>query len=113
MLPAKQIAFWADKLRDISATGLMFSSNVYDRERSEKIQEIAMNMFAFATGTTLSQLRPLQENFFSRPTPLVSGDAAIIDSSGRIFLIQCSDNKLWAMPGGFLSSSIIPDGFLM
>jgi 8-oxo-dGTP pyrophosphatase MutT (NUDIX family) len=102
MLPAKQISLWADKLRDISATGLMFSSNIYDRERSEKIQEIAMRMLAFATGTNLSTFQPLKENLFSRPTPLVSGDAAIIDGSGRILLIQRSDNKLWAMPGGFL-----------
>jgi ADP-ribose pyrophosphatase YjhB (NUDIX family) len=102
MLPAKQIALWADKLRDISATSLLFPSNIYDRERSEKIQEIAMNMLAFATGTTITNLKPLQENFFSRPTPLVSGDAAVIDSSGCILLIQRSDNKMWAMPGGFL-----------
>ncbi len=102
MLPAKQIALWADKLRDISATGLMFPSNIYDRERSGKIQEIAMSMIEFATGTSFSHLTPLQENLFSRPTPLVSGDAAVIDSSGHILLIQRSDNNLWAMPGGFL-----------
>ena len=102
MLLAEQIALWADMLRDISATSLMFPSDIYDRERSIKIQEISMSMMAFATGNNLSQLQPLQANFFSRPTPLVSGDAAVIDTSGRILLIQRSDNKLWAMPGGFL-----------
>ena len=102
MLPAEQIALWADKLRDISATSLMFPSTIYDNEGSIKIQEISMSMMAFATGNNLSQLQPLQANFFSRPTPLVSGDAAVIDTSGRILLIQRSDNKLWAMPGGFL-----------
>ncbi len=80
----------------------MFANDIYDRERSEKIQEIAMNMLAFTTGTTLLTIQPLRENLFSRPTPLVSGDAAIIDGSGQILLIQRSDNKLWAMPGGFL-----------
>ena len=102
MLPAKQISLWADKLRDISATGIMFANDVYDRERSEKIQEIAMSMLAFVTDNTLSTIQPLKENLFSRPTPLVSGDAAIIDRSSHILLIQRSDNKLWAMPGGFL-----------
>ena len=101
MLPIKQISLWADKLRDISATGLMFASDTYDRERSEKIQEIAMSMLAFVTDTDISQLMPLKENLFSRPTPLVSGDAAIINKSGNILLIQRSDNELWAMPGGF------------
>lgn len=102
MIPIKQISLWADMLRDISATGIMFANDIYDRERSEKIQEIAMSMLEFITDTNLSQLTPLKENFFSRPTPLISGDAAIINKSGNILLIQRSDNHLWAMPGGFL-----------
>ena len=72
MLPAEQIALWADKLRDISATSLMFPSTIYDCERSNKIQEIAMSMMAFATSTNLSQLQPLQANLFSLISQLAS-----------------------------------------
>ncbi|UCG00755.1 MAG: NUDIX hydrolase N-terminal domain-containing protein [Candidatus Heimdallarchaeota archaeon] len=100
MLPAKQIALWADKLRDISALGLKFSGNIYNRERFQKIQEIAIEMIALSTNTSIGQLEPLRTTILTRPSPLVGGDAAIIDSEGRILLIQRADNKMWAMPGG-------------
>ena len=108
MLPAKQMAFWADKLRDISALGLKFSKNTYDRERYRKIQDIAVSMLAFATNTSIDLLDPLRTIIFSRPSPLVGGDAAVIDSTGRILLIQRSDNKMWAMPGGLLEVGETP-----
>ncbi|MFX1517317.1 MAG: NUDIX hydrolase N-terminal domain-containing protein [Promethearchaeota archaeon] len=108
MLPAKQIAFWADELRDISALGLKFSDDTYDRERFQKIQQIAIAMLAFASNSSIHQLEPLQIPYFSRPCPLVGGDAAVIDSNGRILLIQRADNMMWAMPGGLLEVGETP-----
>jgi hypothetical protein len=37
MKPTEQIAEWADKLRDISALGLHFADNPYDRERYQTV----------------------------------------------------------------------------
>jgi ADP-ribose pyrophosphatase YjhB (NUDIX family) len=45
---------------------------------------------------------------FSRPTPLTVGDAAVIDPTGRILLIQCSDDRKWSMPGGCLEVGETP-----
>ncbi|MFX1538592.1 MAG: NUDIX domain-containing protein [Promethearchaeota archaeon] len=45
---------------------------------------------------------------FSRPTPLVGGDAAVIDETGKILLIQRADNKKWAMPGGLFEVGETP-----
>ncbi len=100
MTPAEQIALWADKLRDISALGLHYSDGIYDKQRYQEIQNIAMAMLALATGERLEQLEVLRAPIFARPTPLTVGDAAIIDEAGRILLIQRADNQLWAMPGG-------------
>ena len=100
--PAQQIAAWADKLRDISALGLMFANSSYDRERYQTLQDMAMSMLALATGDRLDQLEPLRAPVFSRPTPFAVGDAAVIDRLGRILLIQRADNAKWAMPGGAL-----------
>jgi hypothetical protein len=30
MTPAEQLAFWADRLRDMAASGLKYSQNIYD-----------------------------------------------------------------------------------
>jgi len=102
MLPAQQIALWADRLRDLSALGLYFSDNVYYEDRYRAVQEIAMAMLALATGETLEQMEPLRAPVFSHPTPMAVGDAAIIDDQGRILLIRRADNGKWAMPGGAL-----------
>jgi ADP-ribose pyrophosphatase YjhB (NUDIX family) len=108
MSPAKQIAFWADKLRDISTLGLKFSKDIYDQERYREIQDIAMTMLAYATNTSLDRFEPIRTTIFSRPSPLVGGDAAVIDSTGHILLIQRADNKMWAMPGGLLEVGETP-----
>ena len=97
---AEQIALWADKLRDLSALGLRFAENVYDQERYRAAQDIAMAMLAVATNESLADLEPLRAPIFSRPTPFVGGDGAVIDDEGRILLIQRADNALWAIPGG-------------
>lgn len=100
MTPAEQIALWADKLRDISALGLHFARNIYDKQHYQEVQNLAIAMLALATGEQLDQIEPLRAPIFARPTPLTTGCAAIIDDDGRILLIQRADNKMWAMPGG-------------
>jgi ADP-ribose pyrophosphatase YjhB (NUDIX family) len=100
MTPAQQLALWADQLRDISALGLRFAQNIYDREHYQQVQTIAMSLLALAVDESLDQLEPLRAPIFARPTPLSVGDAAIIDAQGRLLLIQRADNGLWALPGG-------------
>lgn len=108
MTPAEQIAWWADRLRDIAAIGLHFSKNVYDQAHYRAVQNIAMEMLALATGESLEQMEPLRAPIFSRPTPLAVGDAAVIDNKGQILLIQRTDNGKWAMPGGALEVGETP-----
>jgi ADP-ribose pyrophosphatase YjhB (NUDIX family) len=108
MNPARQIALWADKLRDMSAMGLYFSTNPYDRENYQKTRDIVLEMMALATGQPLDEIEPLRATVFSQPTPLAVGDAAIIDEAGRILLIRRADNGLWAMPGGALAVGETP-----
>lgn len=108
MTHAERIALWADKLRDISASGLRFSEDIYDQAHYRAVQDIAMGMLALATGESLEQMELLRASVFSRPTPLTVGDAAVIDHRGRILLIQRADNGKWAMPGGALEVGETP-----
>jgi ADP-ribose pyrophosphatase YjhB (NUDIX family) len=108
MTLAEKLVFLADKLRDVSALGLHFAKDVYDREHFKVAQDIAMEIQALATDTPLAEMEPLRAPIFSRPTPLVVGDAAVIDAEGRILLIRRADNGLWAMPGGALEVGETP-----
>jgi len=105
---AAKIALWADRLRDNSAMGLHFSTNPYDQTRYRAIQDMAMEMYALASGENLERVESLRDTLFSRPTPLTCGDAAVIDPDGRILLIQRADNHRWAMPGGALEVGETP-----
>ncbi len=98
--PARQIALWADMLRDIAANGGRFASNVYDRENYERITTIAMEMMGMATAVSLSTIEPLRHTLFAQPSPIPVVDAAIINEQNEILLIRRADNGLWAMPGG-------------
>jgi len=108
MKPAEQIALWADKLRDISATALLFTQNPYDREHFQQVRDVAMAMLALANGESLEEMEPSCAPLFSRPTPLAVGDAAAIDEFGRILLVKRADNGKWAMPGGALEVGETP-----
>jgi ADP-ribose pyrophosphatase YjhB (NUDIX family) len=104
---AQQIALWADKLRDISAMGLTFCQNPYDRENYEKVQNVAIEMLALAAGELPERIEALRAPVFDRPAPIPVGDAAIIDD-GHILLVQRADNHMWAMPGGAMAVGETP-----
>ena len=107
-IPAQQIALWADKLRDMSALGLLFTQNIYDRDNYQHMQDIALQMLALATAQPAADLEPLRATIFARPTPISTGDGAVIDEAGRILLIRRADNRKWAMPGGALAVGETP-----
>lgn len=97
---AQQIALWADRIRDMAALGLHYAQSSYDTERYAALQSLAIEMLAYAVAEPPASFEPLRAPIFARPTPLATGDAAVIDSDGRMLLIQRADNRCWAMPGG-------------
>lgn len=97
---AQQLAICADILRDCSARGLHRANNIYDHNNYLKIQDVALELFALATGEPLTAVEPLRATTFSRPAPFPVADGAVIDDDGKILLIQRADNGLWALPGG-------------
>lgn len=102
MSTAQRIALHADKLRDIAASGLRYTTNSHDRENYAAVQQIAIELLALSTNEGLDTFEPLRASIFSRTTPLLVGDAAIIDQTGEILLVQRHADRTWALPGGAL-----------
>ena len=69
---SREIALWADKIRDITALGLHYSVNIYDQERYENLQQLAIEMLSVVTDCSEEEFIPLKETFFSRPLRRVS-----------------------------------------
>lgn len=105
---AQRLAQYADILRDCSVLGLRFAGNIYDRDRYQRIQKVALELFALASSQTLAAIETLRATLFAHPAPFPVSDAAVIDAAGRILLIRRADNALWAMPGGALDVGETP-----
>ncbi len=99
--PAMTVARWADELRAMSALGLLFTQNSYDRERYARLQEIADAMLGFLTGAAAGEVRTRLAAELGYVTPKVGVAAAVFDEQGCILLVRRRDNALWAMPGGW------------
>jgi ADP-ribose pyrophosphatase YjhB (NUDIX family) len=108
MKPEQQLAYLADRLRDISAFGLHYTENPYDRARYQAVQDVAVELLAFATQEPVESFEPLRAPVLARPTPYVGGDAAIFNDAGQLLLVQRADNGLWALPGGALEVGETP-----
>ncbi len=105
---AQQLALLADRLRDISALGLMYSTGQYDLARYRAVQDISIELLALATQEPPAAFEPLRAPVLSHATPFAVGDAAVFDDAGRLLLIQRADNRCWALPGGALEVGETP-----
>jgi ADP-ribose pyrophosphatase YjhB (NUDIX family) len=100
METAERLALWADELRALTANGLRFSKSPYDEANYQRIRQIAAEMFALADGRSVCDIEALLLGLLGHYTPMVMGDALVINPSGEILLIQRADSGLWAAPGG-------------
>lgn len=105
---AQKLAQLADILRDCSAAGLHFATNIYEQDRYKRVQDVALELLALASSYSLEELEPLRAKLLNRPAPFPVGDGAVIDDEGRILLIRRADNHMWAMPGGALEVGETP-----
>jgi ADP-ribose pyrophosphatase YjhB (NUDIX family) len=90
----------ARELRAMAQTGLTFSSDPFDRQRYERLRELAALLMAQGSAAEYELLLPLlrQETGYATPKVDVRG-AAFVD--GRVLMVrEISDGK-WTLPGGW------------
>ncbi len=91
---------WARELQAISQTGNHFATSDYDRERYQRISEIAVEIFAEQGDIEGSKIRTIFEAQFGYATPKVDVRAAVF-RDGKILLVQERSDGLWTLPGGW------------
>ena len=91
---------WAREIQAISQTGLTFTQNEYERERYQRLSEIAAEIAASYTELPKENW---QKNFLTQPgyaTPKIDVRGAVI-RDGKILLVQERTDQCWSMPGGW------------
>ena len=95
----------ADQLRAIGQTGLFYARREdaeYDMARYERVLELAARLFALTDTRSVEDILALYNSDINYQTPKIAAFGAVFDPQGRVLLIQRSDNRLWAMPGGMV-----------
>ncbi|MGQ0431489.1 MAG: NUDIX domain-containing protein [Microthrixaceae bacterium] len=101
MSPEDQIRMLGDELRVLADDGLRWSGDdPYHRERFHRVRSAAAAAFSIADQRGANEIERSVFSQLTHMAPIPCGDAAIVDDHERILLIQRSDDRLWAMPGG-------------
>ena len=99
----------ARELQAIAQSGLTFTQDVYDRERYERIRELAATMFAGHVDMPADRIADLFAHETGYATPKVDVRAAIFDAEGRILMVrESADNDRWTLPGGWADVNATP-----
>ena len=95
----------ADQLRAIGQTGLFYArreEDEYDIDRYERVLALAARLFALTDTRSAEEILAIYNGDIGVQTPKVAAYGALFDAQGRVLLMQRSDNRLWAMPGGMV-----------
>jgi ADP-ribose pyrophosphatase YjhB (NUDIX family) len=100
---------WAREIQAIAQTGLAFGPNTYDRERYERLRELAAEIVARHTDATVAQAIELFGMQHGYATPKVDVRGAAFDGAGRILMVrEVADAGRWTLPGGWADVNLTP-----
>jgi ADP-ribose pyrophosphatase YjhB (NUDIX family) len=98
---------WARTLQALSQTGLTYAENPFDRERYQKLRQLAQEIFMIHTG----QPQALIEKWFTlQPgyaTPKVDVRGACFRGGKILMVCEKSDGR-WCLPGGWADVGDVP-----
>ncbi len=91
-----------NEIREIAHNGLQFATDPYDKERYERLQQLASTAYGEILDLPPSAAQEQMRAEFGRVTPKIGANAAIFDEEGRIVLMERVNNRRWCLPGGWL-----------
>ena len=97
-----------DELAAIARDGLHFASNVYDRERYERLLELATQTYSELLHVPAGAIRARFASELGCITPKIGANAAIFNQSGEILLMERADGSGWCLPCGWVEPNEKP-----
>jgi ADP-ribose pyrophosphatase YjhB (NUDIX family) len=98
-----------DELQTIARNGLNFASNPYDRERYERLLDLAATYYGQALDLPPAAVRGRLVGELGYITPKVGAHAAVFDAEGRILLVRRADDGRWCLPCGWVEPNEAPE----
>ena len=97
-----------DELLSIARNGLHFTSNAYDRERYERLMELATQTYSELLQVPAGAIRARFLSELGCITPKIGADGAIFNQSGEILLMERADGSGWCLPCGWVEPNEKP-----
>lgn len=91
---------WAQELQFLAQSSLAYSKDKFDRERSERIRDIACEMLSYKYDLSIEKIKMDFASEIGYQTPKVETRAAIIKDNKILLVKEQLDGK-WALPGGY------------
>ena len=91
---------WAQELQFLAQCSLAYCKDKFDRERSERIREIACEMLSFKYDLPIEKIKMDFAGEIGYQTPKVETRAAVIKDN-KILLVKEQFDGKWALPGGY------------
>ena len=95
-----QFLKWATDLQSIAQAGLEYGKDIFDKERYEKVREIAGEMMQAQTGLPKEKIDTLFLGDEGYQTPKIDTRAAIFKDD-KILLVREKSTQTWSLPGGW------------
>lgn len=90
----------AHELQALASAGLLYTEEEFDRERYERIRDIAAEITSLASEEKLERVKAIFEANDGYQTPKISTRAAIFNDRNEVLLVKDFDGK-WVLPGGW------------
>jgi ADP-ribose pyrophosphatase YjhB (NUDIX family) len=97
-----------DEIRAIARTGLHYSENPYDRERYERLLELAAREYAERSSLDHPTIRARFDARIGYVSSNVGADAAVFDDDDRLLLVRRTDDNRWALISGWVEPNESP-----
>ena len=91
---------WSRELQAIAQTGLTFTKDPYDRQRFERVRELAAAIMAGGGDEDPERVLDLFRQETGYPTPTVDVRGAAF-REGRILMVRERNDGRWTLPGGW------------
>ena len=91
---------WAQELQFLAQSSLAYSKDKFDRERSERIRDIACEMLSYKYDLSIEKIKMDFASEIGYQTPKVETRAVIIKDNKILLVKEQLDGK-WALPGGY------------
>lgn len=89
------------RLKTIADTGLLYSTNEYDKERYTELQEISFQLLQQISGQSIELLKETFPTAKDYPTVKVDVRAFVLSPDKKILLVKETTDGNWSLPGGW------------